>query len=193
MASASPRRLALLRQADIEPDLISAATVDESPRKAELPGPLARRLAEAKVETVASEHRCGFVLGADTVVAVGRRILLKPAEAAEARRCLELLSGRRHRVLTAIAVAAPGGERRCRLVTSRVGFKRLDEAEIRWYLASDEWRGKAGGYAIQGRAARFVCWLSGSYTNVVGLPVFETVALLQGLGYPAPAANGGGR
>lgn len=183
LASASARRLELLCRAGLVPDRVVAARLEEGAAEGELAGALARRLAESKAEAVSKSHRRAFVLGADTVVAVGRRILAKPTDEAEARRCLELLSGRRHRVLTAIAVVTPEGGRGARLVTTAVAFKRLDEAEIAWYLGTEEWRGKAGGYAIQGRASRFVSWLAGSYSNVVGLPVFETVRLLDGLGY----------
>jgi septum formation protein len=184
LASASPRREALLRQAGIPPDQVVAAEIDERAAKAELPADLVRRLAERKAEAVFAGHGDAFVLAADTVVAVGRRILGKPADDAAARDCLQSLSGRRHRVLTAVAVSAPDRRRARRLVVSTVAFKRLDQAEMDWYLATEEWRGKAGGYAIQGRASRFVRWLSGSYSNVVGLPIYETVALLDGLGYP---------
>lgn len=145
----------------------------------ELPRAYARRMADAKLEAVAPRHAGKTVLAADSVVAVGRRILPKAESEAEARACLGLLSGRRHKVLGAIAVALPDGKPRQRLVETAVRFKRLQPAEIDAYLASGEWRGKAGGYAIQGRAAQFVSFLSGSYSNVVGLPLFETVALLR--------------
>jgi septum formation protein len=184
LASASPRRLALLRQIGIEPDAVAPAALDESPRANELPPALAKRLAAAKLAAVAAAQPDAFVVAADTVVACGRRVLPKPAEAGEARACLTLLSGRRHRVLTGLAVAAPDGRVRHRLVTTIVAFKRLELAEIDWYLAGGEWRGKAGGYAIQGQAAVFVKSLNGSYSNVVGLPIFETANLLRGLGYP---------
>jgi septum formation protein len=184
LASGSPRRLDLLRQAGLEPDLIDPAEIDETPRKGELPPKLAERLAQAKTEAVALRHPEAFVLGSDTVVACGRRALPKAEREDEARACLTLLSGRRHRVLTAVAVKAPGaGPLRRRLVTTQVAFKRLEAREIEDYLGSGEWRGKAGGYAIQGRAALFVSWLSGSYSAVVGLPLFETGQLLRGLGW----------
>ena len=166
------------------PDRVDPAEVDERPQERELPAALALRLAWAKTAEVQARHAGAFVLGADTVVSLGRRILPKPEAEAEARRSLERLSGRRHRVTTAIAVAAPDGLRRDRLVPSTVAFKRLDEAELDWYIRSGEWRGKAGGYAIQGKAALFVRWLRGSHSAVVGLPLYETAALLQGLGYP---------
>jgi len=184
LASASPGRLQLLEAAGLAPDVVAPGAIDERPLPGELPAALVRRLALAKAERTAREHAAAFVLGADTVVAAGRRILPKTDDSDQARRCLELLSGRRHRVLTAIAVIAPKRPAAVRLVCSTVAFKRLAAGEIAWYLASGEWRGKAGAYAIQGRAARFVRWLSGSYSNVVGLPLFETVALLEGLGFP---------
>lgn len=162
---------------------VDPADLDETPLPRELPGPYAARLARAKAETVAQRHPGCFVLAADTVVACGRRILPKAEDEATARRCLALLSGRRHRVLGGVCVIAPSGRVVERLVTSIVSVKRLTEGEIRDYLASSEWRGKAGGYAIQGRAAIFVRALSGSYSNVVGLPLFETHALLSGLGH----------
>ncbi|MBT5413268.1 MAG: septum formation protein Maf [Rhodospirillaceae bacterium] len=184
LASASPRRLALLRQVGIEPDLVEPAEIDEAPARDELPRSLAARLAMAKAQAIAERHPDSFVLGADTVVACGRRSLPKPETESEAKACLALLSGRRHRVLGGLAAIAPDGRRTERLVTTAVAFKRLTEAETAAYLASGEWRGKAGGYAIQGRAAAFVRFLSGSYSNVVGLPLFETVTALRGLGYP---------
>ena len=184
LASASPRRLALLRQAGFEPAAVDAAEIDETPRRGELPVDYARRMAGEKLEAVAARHAGGFVLAADTVVAVGRRILPKPASDAEARQCLELLSGRRHRVIGAVAVRAPDGRTGRRLVITRVKFKRLHRREIDAYVASGEWRGKAGGYAIQGRAAAFIPEIHGSYPNVVGLPLVEALALLAGLGCP---------
>jgi len=192
LASASPRRLALLRDAGLVPDEVLAAAVDETPRRGERPADLAGRLAEAKARAVAASRPQAFVIGADTVVACGRRLLGKPADAAAAGRYLALLSGRRHRVLSGVAVVAPGGASRRRVAVTQVAFKRLTPAEIDWYLAAGEWRGKAGGYAVQGLAQRFVRWLSGSHSNVVGLPVFETLALLEGLGYPLRANAGAG-
>ena len=183
LASASPRRLALLRQIGIDPDLVEPAEVDETPLLRERAADYASRVARAKAAVVAQRHQGAFVLAADTVVAVGRRILPKPKDEAEARGCLALLSGRRHRVLGAVVVIATDGREAHRLVTTRVAFKRLMSDEIDDYLASNEWRDKAGGYAIQGRAAQFVPWISGSYPNVVGLPLAETIALLRGLGY----------
>src|SRR5580704_1076396 len=190
LASASPRRLDLLRQIGIVPDLIDPAEIDETPLPRELPPALVLRLARAKAEAVRLRHPDAHVLAADTTVACGRRILGKPEDERAARACLALLSGRRHRVYGGIAVGAPGGKIAIRRVVSQVGFKRLSEPEIAAYLATGEWRGKAGGYAIQGRAAALVDWMSGSYSNVVGLPLFETAQLLIGLGYrPTCQAN----
>ena len=182
LASASPRRLELLRQIGIVPATIDPAALDETPLKGELPRDHAERLAAAKAEAVAGRHGGAFVLAADTVVALGRRILPKAADEAAARRCLALLSGRRHRVLGGVMVIAPDGRRARRLVTTVVKVKHLSAGEIDRYLASGEWRGKAGGYAIQGRAAALIPWINGSYSNVVGLPLAETAALLTGLG-----------
>ncbi|MCW5774487.1 MAG: septum formation protein Maf [Rhodospirillaceae bacterium] len=187
LASASPRRADLLRQIGIVPDRILPADLDETPRRGELPAPHALRLAEAKARAVAAAEPESIVLGADTVVALGRRILPKAEDAATARRCLALLSGRRHRVLGGVCAIAPGGILRKRLVTSVVAFKSLAADEIEAYIASGEWHGKAGGYAIQGRAAALIRFLSGSYSNVVGLPLFETAQLLKGLGVPPRA------
>lgn len=181
LASASPRRLDLLRQIGIEPARVAPADIDETPAKRELPIAYARRMARAKAAAVAS--RGDIVLAADTVVACGRRILPKAVTAEEARACLDLLSGRRHRVLGAVCVVGADGARRERLVVSAVRFKRLDAAEIDAYLSSGEWNGKAGGYAIQGRAAAFVSFLSGSYSNVVGLPLFEVTQMLRSGGW----------
>jgi septum formation protein len=186
LASASPRRLELLRQIGLEPDAVSAAELDESPRPKETPRLLALRLAAEKAACVADRSPGAFVLAADTVVAVGRRVLPKVEDEAEGRRCLELLSGRNHRVLTGVAVLGPDGRRAARLVESRVQFKRLSADEIGAYLACGEGRGKAGGYAIQGRAGAFVVALQGSYSAVVGLPLYETVNLLAGLGFRRP-------
>ena len=184
LASASTRRRELLKQIGLAPDEIAAANIDETPLNDENPAAFARRLAVSKLAAVRSDAPDSYVLAADTVVGVGRRILSKPADALEAHCFLQLMSGRRHRVYTALAALAPTGNERVRVVNSVVAFKRLSEAEITWYLASGEWCGKAGGYAIQGRAGRFVRFLSGSYSNVVGLPLFETANLLEGLGYP---------
>lgn len=188
LASASPRRRELLAQVGLAPDIIDPAEIDEQPGKGELPGPLARRLAGTKAAEVAARHAGAFILAADTVVGVGRRIVGKPADEGEARRFLELLSGRRHRVYGGICVIAPDGRRADRLVTTVVRFRRLSAAEIDAYAATDEWRDKAGGYGIQGRAALFVPAINGSYSNVVGLDVAAAAAMLAGLGY-APAAG----
>lgn len=182
LASASPRRVELLALIGVTPDRIDPADIDETPLRAETPARLAARLAIAKAEAVAARHPDAVVLAADTVVAVGRRVLEKPADAAEAARFLHLLSGRNHRVLTGVAVAA-GGRVRHRVVDTRVTFKVLADSEIAAYLASDEWRGKAGGYAIQGRAGAFVIRLVGSHPAVMGLPLYETVNLLAGAGW----------
>ena len=180
LASASPRRLDLLRQIGLEPDAIDPANADEMPWPRESPRAYALRMAEAKLAVVMPRHPEAIVLAADSVVAVGRRILPKAESEAEARDCLALLSGRRHKVLGGVAVGR-AGKVRTRLVETAVRFKRLEKAEIEAYVQSGEWRGKAGGYAIQGRAAQFVAFLSGSYSNVVGLPLFETAALLKSL------------
>ncbi len=178
LASASPRRLALLAQIGIIPDQIIAADIDETPLKAETPRMLALRLAAAKAQ--AADVGEATVLAADTVVAVGRRILPKAETESQARRCLSLLSGRGHRVYTGVAVRSVGANLRTRLVESRVRFKRLSPAEIDDYIASDEWRGKAGGYAAQGLAGRFIVSIVGSYSSIVGLPLYETACLLEG-------------
>src|SRR5215510_12586349 len=183
LASASPRRRDLLRQIGIVPDLVDPADIDETPAKGELPPGHVVRLAEAKARAVQPRHPGAFILAADTVVACGRRILPKTEDEASARSCLDLLSGRRHRVHGAIALASPDGRLVLRRVESQVAFKRLSEPEIAAYLRSGEWCGKAGGYAIQGQAAVLVRWLCGSYSNVVGLPIFETAQLLVGRGY----------
>jgi septum formation protein len=183
LASASPRRLDLLRQVGLKPDRIDPADIDEMPRQNEQPPAHALRLAAEKAQAVMPRHPGAYILAADTVVACGRRILPKPVDAAQARACLELLSGRRHRVHSGIALGCPDGRLALRRVDSQVAFKRLSEAEIAAYLGSGEWHGKAGGYAIQGRAAALISWISGSYSNVVGLPIFETVQLLAGRGY----------
>jgi septum formation protein len=185
LASASPRRLELLSQIGIVPDQVDPAEIDEAPLARELPAAHVTRLARAKAEAVGPRHPGAFILAADTVVACGRRILGKPEDEAAAQRFLELLSGRRHRVYGGVAVVAPGGRIATRRVVSQVGFKRLSDSELAAYLATGEWRGKAGAYAIQGRAATLVSWMQGSYSNIVGLPLFETAQLLAGLGYSA--------
>ncbi|MCB1471883.1 MAG: Maf-like protein [Rhodobiaceae bacterium] len=194
LASASPRRLALLQQIGIDPDYLRPTTVDESPEKGELPRTLARRLARTKCEVALHAIRRepeidgSLVLAADTVVAVGRRILPKAETLEEASACLRLLSGRSHRVYSAVCVGSSGGRVRERLAETRVRFKRLSREEIDTYLGSGEWRGKAGGYAIQGIAGSFVIKLVGSYTAVVGLPLIEASVMLESAGYPVRLA-----
>jgi septum formation protein len=183
LASASPRRLDLLAQVGVKPDRIDPADIDETPLRDETPRRHALRLASAKAAVVAHRARGDFVLAADTVVAVGRRILPKAETEDQASKCLALLSGRNHKVLTAIAVAAPDGRLASRLVETRVQVKVLSDAERAAYLAGGEWRGKAGGYAVQGVAGGFIIDLHGSYTGVVGLPLYETLNLLRGLGW----------
>lgn len=184
LASASPRRLALLAQIGIEPDAVRPADLDEEPQKGELPRLHAIRLAEEKAKAVAALEPGAFILAADTVVACGRRILPKAMSEEDARYCLTLLSGRAHRVYTAVALIDPQGRLRQRLSETRVHFKRLSATELEAYVASGEWRGKAGGYAIQGHAGAFVRSLNGSYSGVVGLPLFEVKALLEGGKFP---------
>ncbi|MDT8345854.1 MAG: nucleoside triphosphate pyrophosphatase [Thermohalobaculum sp.] len=186
LGSGSPRRRELLARIGVVPDAIRAAGIDETPGKAELPRPHALRLAREKAAAVAADAPAGaFVLTADTVVALGRRILGKPRDAAEAAEFLLMLSGRAHRVTTAVCLVA-GDRLACRAVETRVKMKRLSDTEISAYLRSGEWQGKAGGYAIQGIAAAFIPEIIGSYTNVVGLPLTETMNLLTGAGYPVP-------
>ncbi len=191
LASSSPRRQTLLAQAGITPDAIQPADIDETPLAREKPRDLALRLATTKAQTIAdalagtAEAPESVVLAADTVVACGQRILPKAADEADVRACLKLLSGRRHRVITGIAALCPGGKVRARTVVTAVRFDRLEEADIAGYITSGEGIGKAGGYAIQGRAAAFVPWINGSYSNIVGLPIAETLKLLKGLGYMA--------
>ena len=182
LASASPRRRELLARLGIVPRAIAAAAIDETPHKAELPRVYAARMARAKALAVVGD--AAFVLAGDTVVALGRRILPKAEDEATARQCLKLLSGRRHRVLSALALKAPDGTLRERLSETIVRFKPLSPAEIDAYLAGGEWHGKAGGYAIQGSAEGLIAWISGSHSGVIGLPLFETRALLKSAGFP---------
>nr|WP_221288770.1 Maf family protein [Amaricoccus macauensis] len=182
LASASPRRLELLAQVGIRPDATLPTDIDETPLPRELARACALRLAAAKAEAIRDDD--AVVLAADTIVAVGRRILGKPTDAKEAEAFLRLLSGRRHRVVTGVAVRTPD-KTRLRAVETAVRFKQLDRGEIAAYLASGEWQGKAGGYAIQGRAGALVPWIGGSYSNVVGLPLTETVNLLAAAGVRA--------
>lgn len=183
LASASPRRLDLLRQIGLVPDRVEPADIDETPLRDERPRQLALRLAIGKGQAAKARLSGHFVLSADTVVAAGRRILPKAETEAEARACLSLLSGRKHDVLTGVAVIAPDGRMASRVVAARVDFKRLSPVEVEGYIASGEWRGKAGGYAIQGQAGSFVIAIAGSYSAIVGLPLYETAAMLEGLGY----------
>jgi nucleoside triphosphate pyrophosphatase len=183
LASASPRRLELLRQIGIVPDRVDPADIDETPARGELPPAHVVRLAEAKARAVAPRHPGAFILAADTIVACGRRILPKAEDEATARAFLTLLSGRRHRVYGGVALITPDGALAIRRVVSQVAVKRLGAMELEAYLRGGEWRGKAGGYAIQGCAAAFIPWIAGSYSNVVGLPLFETAQLLAGRGY----------
>lgn len=183
LASASPRRLDLLKQIGLVPDEVCPADIDETPLKDEMPRVHAERLAAEKAAAVAKDHAGAFVLAADTVVACGRRILPKTEDAASARQCLELLSGRAHRVYTGLSLVA-NGKQVTRTVLTRVQVARLEAQALEAYLASGEWHGKAGGYAIQGRAAAFIRGINGSYSNVVGLPLYETANLLKGAGFP---------
>ena len=186
LASASPRRIELLKQIGIVPDKIVPAAINETPTKQELPRLLAERLARAKAEAVHGMETGSLVLAADTVVACGRRILGKPRDASEAGKYLKLLSGRRHRVFGGVCVIDGEAIRRTRVVTTTVQFKSLTQQEVSAYIAGKEWQDKAGGYAIQGVAGGFVKRLSGSYPNVVGLPLYETANLLRAAGYPIP-------
>src|SRR5205809_2760065 len=190
LASGSPRRVTLINQTGIEPDALRPAEIDETPKRGELPRAYATRLARNKAEaalgmvSIDDDLKGSFILAADTVVAVGRRILPKAELLDEAAQCLRLLSGRNHRVHTAVCLVTPAEAFRQRLVESKVRFKRLSEEDIEAYLASGEWRGKAGGYAAQGIAGSFIVKIVGSYSNVVGLPLYETTTLLSGEGYP---------
>lgn len=183
LASASPRRLELLKQIHIVPDKVVPAEIDETPLKGELPRDLAQRLASEKAKAIREN---GFILAADTVVACGRRILPKAETEAEARLCLELLSGRRHHVYGGIALVSPSGKIQTRLCDTVLQFKRLTKSDIETYLQTNEWQGKAGGYAIQGYAAVFVKFIRGSYSNVVGLSLYDTMTMLNSAGFESP-------
>jgi nucleoside triphosphate pyrophosphatase len=187
LASASPRRLTLLAQIGITPDIVVSADIDEAQLRGERPEAMARRLAEEKARAVAAKHSGLIVLAADTIVAFGRTALPKADAETQAEICLKRLSGRAHIVTSGVAVIDAAGTLRYRASVTRVKFKRLSMAEIAVYLASGEWRGKAGGYAIQGRAARFITAINGSYSGVVGLPLHETANLLGASGYPVDA------
>ena len=180
LASASPRRRELIARLGVTPDAIAPAEIDETPLKGELPRNYAKRMAREKALALSAD---GHVLAGDTVVAAGRRILPKAEDEATARRCLELLSGRRHRVLSAVALNSPDGTLREKLSETIVRFKRLSDEEIAAYLAGGEWHGKAGGYAIQGAAEGLIAWIQGSHSGVVGLPLFETRAMLRSAGF----------
>ena len=184
LASASPRRLDLLDRIGVKPDAIIPADIDESVQRGELPRQHALRLAREKAAAVAAGEPDALVLAADTVVAVGRRILPKVEDEATLRACMKLLSGRRHRVLTGVALAIPGKQVRERLVETMIAMKRLSDEEIDYYASHGEWRGKAGGYALQGYGEVYVRHIAGSYSNVVGLPLAETRVLLKSTGYP---------
>lgn len=183
LASASPRRVELLKQIGITPAEIIPADIDETPLRGELPRDLALRLAEGKARAIASDHSDAFILAADTVVGSGRRILDKAEDEAYARECLEALSGRRHHVYGGIALITPGGDCVTRLVDTVVQFKKLSSGEVDEYIASGEWDGKAGGYAIQGLAATYIKFIRGSHSNVVGLSLYDTMKMLSGAGY----------
>jgi len=183
LASASPRRVQLLEQVGITPDDIIPADIDETPLKAELPRDLAQRLAIGKAQAIAAQHKDAFILAADTVVGCGRRILDKAEDETYARKCLEQLSGRRHHVYGGIALITPDGQTVKRLVDTVVQFKRLTENDIESYIKSKEWDGKAGGYAIQGLAESYIKFIRGSYSNVVGLSLYDTIQILSGAGF----------
>ncbi len=188
LASASPRRLELLAQVGVTPDAVDPPDIDETPLRDETPRRMVERLAVAKAQAVSARHAGTFVLAADTTVAVGRRILGKPQDEAEARRMMELLSGRPHRVFTGVAARAPDGRAASRVSETRIVFKRLSEAELSRFLAGGQWRDAAGAYKIHQSAGAFVRSLQGSFTGVVGLPLYETLSLLEGLGFVRPDA-----
>ena len=187
LASASPRRIDLLKQIGIKPDNIIPANIDETPLKGELPRELAQRLAEKKAQSVAQNQSEAFILAADTVVGAGRKILDKAEDEAYAKQCLETLSGRRHHVYGGITLITPEGQKITRLVDTLVQFKRLSASEIDHYLQTRQWHGKAGGYAIQGHAESYIKYIRGSYSNVVGLSLYDTMGILQGAGYKSAA------
>ena len=183
LASASPRRLELLKQVGIKPNHVIPADIDETPQKGEKPSALATRLSQHKAEKILEDHQGQFILASDTIVACGNRILGKAGDIDEARKFLTMLSGRRHNVYTGVCLISPDGKISQRTVATVVKFKALDQNDLDFYLEHDEWKGKAGAYAIQGLAARFIRGINGSYSNVVGLPLFETVNMLKGRGY----------
>ncbi|MCB9982269.1 MAG: septum formation protein Maf [Rhodospirillales bacterium] len=183
LASASPRRIDLLKQVGITPDEILPADIDEAPQKGELPRDLAQRLSLQKARTIAKNHKDSYILAADTVVGAGRVILDKAEDEAYACHCLKTLSGRRHHVYGGITLITPDGKALTRLVDTLIQFKRLSSQEIETYVESGEWQGKAGGYAIQGRAEGYIKFIRGSYSNVVGLSLYDTIRMLEGCGY----------
>ena len=183
LASASPRRLDLLNEAGITPDHIIPADIDETELKGELPRPYVARMATEKARKIAADHKDSFILAADTTVTLGRRILQKPADDAESLQFLNLMSGRRHKVIGGICLITPQGHEITRVCETVVQFKVLSDKEKRDYVASKEWEGKAGGYGIQGKAAAFIPFLSGSYSNVVGLSLYDTMQILEGNGF----------
>lgn len=183
LASSSPRRQELLASIGLIPHKIISPDVDETPLKGEDIREYVKRIAQLKARTVHAQMPEAYVLGADTIVEMGRKIILKPQDAEDARRILEKLSGRRHRVYTGICAFSPKGQEVCRIVMTRVSFKRFSAEDIDDYIASGEWDGKAGAYGIQGKAAKFIKFISGSYTNIVGLPLYETDCLLKGIGF----------
>ncbi|MGE3623541.1 MAG: nucleoside triphosphate pyrophosphatase [Bdellovibrionales bacterium] len=185
LASSSPRRLALLKDIGVVPDKITAAEIDETPRPRELPRSHAARLAREKLDAVAAKEPNGLILAADTVVACGRRILPKAETAEQVRDCLKLLSGRRHHVYTGLALRTPDGKIRERIADSAVAFRQLSPGDIEAYVKCGDGIGKAGGYAIQGRAAALIRFISGSYSNIVGLPLFDVAQMLRGCGFSA--------
>jgi septum formation protein len=187
LASSSPRRLELLAQIGLVPDEIIPADIDESILKAELPGKLALRLAQGKAAKIAATHKDAFIIAADSVVAVGRRILDKPRDENDARKALQLMSGRRHKVYGGICIVAPDGRQKTHLCETAVSFRRMSEKEINDYVAGGEWEGKAGSYAIQGMAAAYIKFVSGSYSNVIGLSLYDTMRMLNSLGYNGKA------
>lgn len=187
LASASPRRVDLLKQVGITPDDIIPADIDETPLKNELPRDLALRLASAKAQAIAAKHPDSFVLAADTVVGAGRKILDKAEDESYARHCLKTLSGRRHHVYGGIAMIAPDGKTITRCIDTLVQFKRLSDQNIENYIKSGEWNGKAGGYAIQGLAESYIKFIRGSYSNVVGLSLYDTIRILDGAGFKQSA------
>ena len=193
LASQSPRRKELLAQIGVYPDEIMPADINETPLKKEIPVKLAARLAKEKASSVALKAPDDWVLAADTVVACGRRVLGKPEQVSEAERSLKLLSGRRHRVISGVCLITPNKKKILKTITTAVKFKLLSKEELESYLESKEWNGKAGGYAIQGYAGTFVKWINGSYSNVVGLPLFETAGMLRGAGYQWKVTNSLGR